>query len=96
MNFLDAFYHRTYEAAINKKMLYYDYVFPMKEVEKYVQQIISIPIKQFVQHDIEAETIDSITPKDVFQFSTLEAGTYRVCIVLNNAGNPGATFAGVR
>ncbi len=92
MNFLDAFYHRTYEAAINKKMLYYDYVFPMKEVEKYVQQIISIPIKQFVQHDIDAETIDSITPKDVFQFSTLEAGTYRVCIVLNNAGNPGATF----
>lgn len=92
MDFLDAFYRRTYETDINKKMLYYDYVFPMEEVEDYVQQIISVPIEQFVQRDIDIETMEAITPKDVFQFSTLEAGTDQVCFVLNNAGNPGVTF----
>lgn len=92
MDFLDVFYRRTYETDINKKMLYYDYVFPMEEVEDYVQQIISVPIEQFVQRDIDIETMEAITPKDVFQFSTLEAGTDQVCFVLNNAGNPGVTF----
>lgn len=92
MNILDAFYSRTYENDINKKMLYYNYDFPTKEVENYVRQILCVPVEQFIQWDITMETAEAITPKDVFQFSTLEAGTDHICHVLNEAGNPGVTF----
>ena len=92
MDILDIFYSRTYESGINKKMLYYNYVFPTEEVEDFVHQILCVPIESFVRRDIEMEMTDAIEPKDVFQFSTLEAGTDRVCRVLNDAGNPGITF----
>lgn len=92
MNILDAFYSRTYENDINKKMLYYNYDFPTEEVEDYVRQILCVPVEQFIQRDITMETAEAITPKDVFQFSTLEAGTDHICQVLSEAGNPGVTF----
>ena len=92
MDILDAFYSRTYESSINNKMLYYNYAFPTKEVEDYVQQILRVPVERFVQRDIEMETQDAIEPKDVFQFSTLEAGTDNICRVLHDSGNPGVTF----
>ena len=92
MSILDAFYSRTYEKDINKKMLYYNYDFPTEEVENYVRQILCVPVEQFIQRDITMETAEAITPKDVFQFSTLEAGTDHICQVLNEAGNPGVTF----
>lgn len=92
MNILDAFYSRTYENDINKKMLYYNYDFPTEEVENYVRQILCVPVEQFIQRDITMETAEAITPKDVFQFSTLEAGTDHICQVLSEAGNPGVTF----
>lgn len=92
MDILDAFYSRTYESGINKKMLYYNYDLPVEEVEDYVRQILCVPIERLVKRDIELETIEAITPKDVFQFSTLEAGTDHVCQVLSDAGNPGVTF----
>lgn len=92
MSILDAFYSRTYENDINKKMLYNNYDFPTEEVENYVRQILCVPIEQFIQRDITMETTEAITPKDVFQFSTLEAGTDHICKVLNEAGNPGVTF----
>lgn len=92
MDILDAFYSRTYEKEINKKMLYYNYIFPKEEVEDYVRQILCVPVELFIQRDLEAETAEAITPKDVFQFSTLEAGTDHVCHSLSNAGNPGVTF----
>lgn len=92
MSILDAFYSRTYENDINKKMLYYNYDFPTEEAENYVRQILCVPVEQFIQRDITMETTEAITPKDVFQFSTLEAGTDHICKVLNEAGNPGVTF----
>lgn len=92
MSILDAFYSRTYENDINKKMLYYNYVFPTEEVESYVRQILCIPVEQFIQRDVHMETVEAIIPKDVFQFSSLEAGTVKICNVLNEAGNPGVTF----
>lgn len=92
MDILDAFYSRTYESEINNKMLYYNYALPVGEVEDYVRQILRVPIERFVQRDIEIETVDAIKPKDVFQFSTLEAGTDHVCRALYDSGNPGVTF----
>lgn len=92
MNVLDAFYSRTYENGINKKMLYYDYRLPVEEIENYVQQILCVPVEQFIQRDIDMETAEAIMPKDVFQFSSLEAGTVQICHALNEAGNPGVTF----
>lgn len=92
MDILDAFYSRTYENSINKKMLYYDYEFPQKEVEDYVRKILDIPVELLVHHAINTDTAEAITPKDVFQFSTLEAGTLFVCNALTTANNPGVTF----
>jgi hypothetical protein len=73
-------------------MLYYNYNFPKEEVEDYVRQVLNVPIESFIQYDIEAETVEAITPKDVFQFSTLEAGTNHICQALHHANNPGVTF----
>lgn len=92
MDLLDAFYRRTYETDINNKMLYYDYEFPRSEIEDYTQQIMNIPVELFVQCDVAIETLEAITPKDVFQFSTLEAGTKQVCVAIDKAGNPGVNF----
>lgn len=92
MDILDAFYSRTYESSINNKMLYYSYVLPLEELEAYVRQILCVPIEQLVKRDIASETVEAITPKDVFQFSTLEAGTDYICQALSDAGNPGVTF----
>lgn len=92
MDILDVFYRRTYEFDINNKMLHYDYTFPTGEVMDYVQQILCLPIDRLVQHDIESETADAITPKDVFQFSSLENATDNICRILNDIGNPGVTY----
>ena len=92
MSILDTFYSRAYENDINKKMLYYNYVFPTEEVESYVRQILCVPVERFIQRDIELETTEVITPKDVFQFSSLEVITDHICCVLNEVGNPGVTF----
>lgn len=92
MGILDLFFSRTYEVNINQKMLHYNYDFPTEEVEDYVRQILRIPIERFIKHDIETETTEAIVAKDVFQFSSFEAGTERVCRILFEAGNPGVTF----
>ena len=92
MSIIDSFYKRTYESDINQKMLHYNYTFPTEEVENYVHQILSIPIDILIKHDIETETIDAITAGDIFQFSSLKAGTNQICCALSDAGNPGVTF----
>lgn len=92
MDILDVFYSRTYESDINKKMLHYDYAFPTEEVDEYIRQVLHAPIERFVQRDIESKTAEVITPKDVFQFSSLEAGTDHICRILNDIGNPGVTY----
>lgn len=92
MDILDSFYRRTYESNINQKMLHYSYDFPWEEVEGYARQVLSIPIERFIERNIKTETTEAIIAKDVFQFSSLEAGTDQICRVLNDAGNPGVTF----
>ena len=92
MEILDTFYSREYESNINRNMLQYSYTFPMEEVQDFVRRILLVPIEEFIKYDIEAETIETITSKDVFQFSSLEAGTVHICRILNDLGNPGVTF----
>ena len=92
IDILDTFYSHTYENSINKKMLFYNYEFPTEEVEAYVRQILCVPIEYFIQYDIQQETTEAITPGDVFQFSSLEAGTTQICRVLHEEGNTGVTF----
>ena len=93
MNTLDDFYNRSFEKVINNKMLYYNYEFPWGEVKAYIRDMLSIPVKDYIDYDILLETKESITPKDVFQFSNLEACTSKICHVLAEAGNPGVKFA---
>ena len=57
-----------------------------------MRQVISTPIERFIEHVIKTETTEAIIAKDVFQFSSLEAGTEQICRVLCDAGNPGVTF----
>ena len=64
MDILDAFYSRTYENSINKKMLYYNYNFPKEEVEDYVRQVLNVPIESFLQYDIDTFML-LISGKDV-------------------------------
>ncbi len=91
MDILEMFYNRVYENNINFDMLDYDYSFPIDDMLSYVRQFLAVPVLQFVQYDLDKQIADPIMPQDVFQFSSLEMGTYIICRKLADIGNPGVT-----
>lgn len=77
-----------YEEKINKKMMYYDYVFPTGEVVEYVREACEIPIDAIVKY-ILAMPAPEIGAKDVFQFSNFDDATIRLCQRMAEVDNPG-------
>lgn len=83
------FYEKTYENEINKKMLFYSYIFPTEDVLRYTHDVINIPVSQLLEVVLSMHKEEQIAPKDVFQFSNLEDATFRVCQVIKEINNPG-------
>lgn len=82
------FMSSQFEKRINKKMMYYDYVFPTEEVLKYVDDVCKIPVEKILEYIIQMDNVD-IKAKDVFQFSRFEDATINMCIKMQNLDNSG-------
>lgn len=85
---IEYFMSEEYEKKINKKMMYYDYVFPTGEVVEYVRGVCDIPIERFVKY-IQSMPTPEIEAKDVFQYSSFEDATTRLCERMLEIDNPG-------
>lgn len=85
---VDYFMSGQYEEKINKKMMYYDYVFPTGEVVEYVREACEIPIDAIVKYVLAMPTPE-IGAKDVFQFSNFDDATIRLCKRMAEVNNPG-------
>ena len=91
-NQVASFFNRTFENSINKKMLFYDFIFPKAEVLDYIVSIVNIQIPDFLDYIYSDKESISITAKDVFQFSNLEDATINLCRKLCEIDNPGISF----
>ncbi len=88
---LELFCTGAYEYSINSKMLYYNYQFPTDSVLDYVHSVISLPVDVVLEACTNEFEYESIAPRDVFQFSDLEDGTFRICRKLKEIQNPGVS-----
>lgn len=88
---LELFLSKEYEDKINKKMMWYDYTFPKDEVISYIIKVIEVPVSDFMDNIFGITTGDTISAKDVFQFSSLNDATFRMCEEVFKYGNPGLT-----
>ncbi|MBR5296639.1 MAG: hypothetical protein IKU29_02070 [Parabacteroides sp.] len=77
-----------FEKNINEKMMYYDYVFPTGEVLEYVDAVCETPIDRILEYIVQMDSIE-ITAHDVFQFSSFEDASIRMCIEMQKTDNPG-------
>ena len=91
---IEYFISGEFEKRINKKMLYYDYVFPIGEVDEYIHNVCEIPVDTLLKYVFSLPAPD-IGAKDVFQFSNLEDATARFCKLLAEVDNPGLKHVGV-
>lgn len=78
-----------YESRINERMMYYDFVFPEKEIIQYIDDIISIPCEKIVSMLISSTDEISISSSDIFQFSSFDDCTSRLCEIIRKNNNPG-------
>lgn len=86
------FFSCTIEKEINKKTLYYEYIFPRQEAYEYVSNIIAMPIPLILDYILSEQEDEPILSGDVFQFSNLDDATYRICSLLADANNTGVTY----
>lgn len=90
-NMLEIFLSKEYEEKINKKMMWYDYSFPKEEVMNYINDVLEIPLSDFMDDIFGVTTGEVIEAKDVFQFSSINDATFRMCEEVFEYGNPGLT-----
>lgn len=83
-----------FEKKINEKMMYYDYIFPTGDVLEYVNAVCEIPIERILEYIIRMDNIE-ITAHDVFQFSSFDDATIRMCSEMQKTDNPGMSHLDV-
>lgn len=88
---ISKFLDRSYEDKINENLLEYEYIFPKKEILKYIFLINNIPIKILLD-EICLLKKHNITSRDLVQFSNKDNATNRLCEVLSDINNPGCTM----
>ena len=84
------FFSKKYEEKINKNILFY--TFPEDEVRNYVERLIQVPVEKYVDYIVEKQEKEQILSKDVFQFSSFDDATVRICEKLKEIDNPGVKF----
>ena len=85
---VEEFMSGSYEEKINKKMMYYDYSFPSGEVIEYINRINELEIPVLVKYILE-NPAPAISAQDVFQFSSFDDATLRLCQRMKEVDNPG-------
>lgn len=86
------FFNREDEIRINEKMMYYDYQFPKEKVSKYINDIINIPLENFINFVIYKIKVSNLTPDDICQFSNFEKCTDLLCKILIKNGDKGVNY----
>ncbi len=89
---LDDFFSLKTEKAINDNLLYYSYVLDRGAVAKYISDLISIPISDYVDYLIAHYNVTYLESKDVFQFSCIADFTTNICKKIKEAGDKGFEF----
>lgn len=85
---VEEFMSGLYEEKINKKMMYYDYSFPTGEVVEYVKKVCELEVPALVKYILE-QPAPAISAQDVFQFSSFDDATIRLCQRMKEVDNPG-------
>ena len=80
-----------WENSINEDSMYYSYVFPTDDVIEYIRSVNNILISEIIDAVTQHDGF-MIYPRDVFQFSSLDNCTYRLCDILNKCNNPGISY----
>lgn len=85
------FFSKSFEENINKEMLNYSYVFPYDEVKEYIDSVIHIPMRDFIDY-VRSKVYLIITCKEIPQFSSLDDATSRFCQIISSNGDVGYKF----
>ena len=83
------FYDKLFENIINERMLSYQYKFPTGEVLNYIDNVNKIPVSEFLNYIRESNLCDSLTSRNIFQFSSLSDATDNLCRIIKCNNNPG-------
>lgn len=89
---LDTFFSWSFEKEINDKMMYYSYSFEFDLVKKYIDDLLSIPMSDFIDYLIKHYDVSYLEARDVLQFSSFIDCTSGICNALKNAGDKGFSF----
>ena len=86
---LNLFFSYDFENEINEKMMYRKYAFEYDKVKDYVDMLLSVSQKEYIDYIVENYDVSFLTYSNIVQFSSFDNGTYRFCDVVKAAGNDG-------
>lgn len=90
---LNSFFSGSFETEYNEALMFRNYTLPSEEILEYIGNLREIPLFDFVDAAITNYPTTQFSTKDIPQFSSLEAGTDRICEILNKNGDNGYKFA---
>lgn len=86
---LKIFFNMSFENEINNKMLYYSYHFEYNNVREYVNNLLSIPLSEYVGYLCDNYNVSYLEAKDILQFSNFEDFSTKICKVIKENGDKG-------
>lgn len=86
---LNLFFSYDFENEINEKMMYRKYAFEYDKVKDYVNMLLSISQKEYIDYIVDNYDVSFLTYSNIVQFSNFENGTCRFCRIVKQAGNEG-------
>ena len=91
---LDTFFSKQFENKINMKMMNYDYMVPINDINEYIQKIINIPIIDFVNYVKDNYLNDEVilSSKDAIQFSSFVNTNKNILLKIKMKGDKGFQF----
>lgn len=89
---LNNFFKQIFENHINNDMLELNYVFPTDKVMQYINDLCSIPYKDYIDYLIKEGSFKPIESGDITQNSNINDCHLNLCRVISDAGDPGLDF----
>jgi len=86
------FFSKTLENKYNDEMLNRGYIFPIEEIQKYINELCNISINEYIDYICSMTNVEQVTPRNIFQFSSFEDCTTNLCCVLLDNGDNGYRF----
>jgi len=87
---VELFFTKSLEEKMNEKILFYS--FSENESEKYIEELLEIPLSDFIEYMDTIADKQQIESRDVFQFSNLDNATHNFCGKMKEQNNPGMKF----